>query len=135
MPNQMDIATLLNGSNAGFIADLYRRYLENPSSVDPSWQSFFAELRDDPTAIEADLRGASWAPKTGLLNGETAAKSNGHANGAAGASADAVSGEQLRAATLDSVRALMRIRAYRIRRPLAAKLHPRGLQRRQPQPG
>ncbi len=130
----MDIATLLNGSNAGFIADLYRRYLENPSSVDPSWQSFFAELRDDPTAIEADLRGASWAPKTGLLNGETAAKSNGHANGAAGASADAVSVEQLRAATLDSVRALMLIRAYRIRGHLAAKLDPLGLEKREPHP-
>jgi len=131
MAYQVDITTLLSGANAGFIADLYQRYLENPASVDPSWQGFFAELRDEPTAVAAELRGASWAPKQPLINGEAAVKTNGHANGAA---TDTVSLEQVRAATLDSVRALMLIRAYRIRGHLAAKLDPLGLEKRDPHP-
>jgi 2-oxoglutarate dehydrogenase E1 component len=132
MANQVDITTLLNGSNAGFIADLYQRYLQDPASVDPSWQNLFAELRDEPTTVTAELRGASWTPKkSALANGDAAAKTNGHANGTAG---ETVSLEQVRAATLDSVRALMLIRAYRIRGHLAAKLDPLGLEKREPHP-
>src|SRR5215469_7357598 len=98
MSNQIDIASLLNGSNAGFIADLYQRYLENPGAVDPSWQSLFAELRDDRAVVDADVRGASWTPKPQAngTNGHTAAPAAGE-----------VSVEQLRAATIDSIRALM----------------------------
>ena len=132
MANQSDMTTLLTGANAPFIAELYRRYLENPSSVDASWQSFFAELRDEPAAVDAEVRGASWAPKSRLTgNGEAEAKPRG-ANG--GAAAAAVSLDEVRAATLDSVRALMLIRAYRIRGHLAARLDPLGLEKREPHP-
>ena len=34
-------ASFLTGANAAFVAELYDRYLANPSSVDPSWASFF----------------------------------------------------------------------------------------------
>ena len=44
----LEQSSFLLGANAGFLADLYQRYLENPSSVDPSWAQFFAELQDDP---------------------------------------------------------------------------------------
>jgi 2-oxoglutarate dehydrogenase E1 component len=127
-----DLATLLNGANAPFIAELYHRYLQNPDAVDTSWRQFFAELRDEPEAVSAELRGASWAPKTALLtNGEdTAVKKK---NGAKGAAAE-ISLDQVRAATLDSVRALMLIRAYRIRGHLAAHLDPLGLEKREPHP-
>jgi 2-oxoglutarate dehydrogenase E1 component len=121
MADQLDIASLLNGSNAGFIADLYQRYLADPASVDSSWQSLFAELRDDRAVVDAEARGASWTPKPARTNGE--AKTNGH-----------VSAEQLRSATIDSIRALMLIRAYRIRGHLAASLDPLGLEKREPHP-
>ena len=121
MANQVDIASLLNGSNAGFIADLYQRYLDDPASVDSSWQSLFAELRDDRAVVDAEMRGASWTPRPRPANG-----ANGHAA--------AVSAEQLRSATIDSIRALMLIRAYRIRGHLAASLDPLGLEKREPHP-
>ena len=57
--------TFLSGPNASFIAELYGRYVENPTSVDPSWQTFFAELQDEGRAVLQDLQGASWAPRTG----------------------------------------------------------------------
>jgi 2-oxoglutarate dehydrogenase E1 component len=138
MSNQIDISSLLSGSNAPFIAELYHRYLENPASVDASWQSLFAELRDDKTAVDAEVRGASWAPKSRTIgNGEAEAKPNGRpgiANGGNGAHAETVTLDEVRAATLDSVRALMLIRAYRIRGHLAAKLDPLGLEKRDPHP-
>ena len=39
--------TLLSGTNATFIAELYARYLADSASVDPSWGAFFAELDED----------------------------------------------------------------------------------------
>ncbi len=134
MASQPDLSTLLSGTNAPFIAELYHRYLQNPGSVDASWQQFFAELRDDPAAIDADLRGASWAPRTSLPIETDDAPAKKKGNGANGAATASVSIDQVRAATLDSVRALMLIRAYRIRGHLAARLDPLGLEKREPHP-
>ncbi len=130
MANQPDLSTLLTGANAPFIAELYHRYLENPGSVDPSWQAFFSELRDEKSAIAAEVKGASWTPKR-YTNGDDADVKPKAKNGAAGA---AMSSEQIRAATLDSIRALMLIRAYRINGHLIATLDPLGLEKREPHP-
>ena len=35
------------GSNAGFIEDLYEQFLDNPGSIEPSWQAKFSELQTD----------------------------------------------------------------------------------------
>ncbi|MFM7199992.1 MAG: 2-oxoglutarate dehydrogenase E1 component [Myxococcota bacterium] len=37
----MDSALFLNPENLGFVEELYERYLENPSSVDPHWRAYF----------------------------------------------------------------------------------------------
>ena len=37
------------GSNASFIEDLYERFLDNPQSVDESWQAKFRELNNVET--------------------------------------------------------------------------------------
>ena len=36
----------LFGGNAVFIEELYKQYLENPASVDQTWQEFFAGVKD-----------------------------------------------------------------------------------------
>lgn len=36
----------LFGGNADFIEELYDRYLENPESVEPKWQSYFNSIQD-----------------------------------------------------------------------------------------
>ena len=38
--------SFLYGGNAAFVEDLYARWAANPSSVEPSWQAFFATLPD-----------------------------------------------------------------------------------------
>jgi 2-oxoglutarate dehydrogenase E1 component len=135
--SQIDQASFLYGSNATFIAELYSRYLADPASVDESWRRFFAELRDEAPAVLAELQGADWAPN------QTSVVGNGHpagGNGKGRAAAPAAGSElpkdlaEIRSATLDSVRALMLIRAYRIRGHLEAKLDPLGLEKREEHP-
>ena len=77
--SEIEHTTFLSGANAGFIAELYCRYLDDPGSVDPSWQRFFAEIGDDRGALSAERAGAPWArPLPPLPNGgaavQTAAK-------------------------------------------------------------
>ncbi len=132
--------SFLFGPNAKFIADLYARFTEDPRSVDASWQGFFRELNDDARAVIEELNGASWTPKT-LADG------NGHSDGwvaeeaptVAAVAAGVVAGhditaEDIRAATIDSIRALMLIRAYRVRGHLEADLDPLGLKPIEPHP-
>ncbi len=45
----------LENVGAGFIEALYRKYADNPSSVDESWQRYFAGLER-----VADTSGPSW---------------------------------------------------------------------------
>jgi 2-oxoglutarate dehydrogenase E1 component len=110
--------TFLTGANAGFIADLYTRFLETPDSVDESWRRFFSEIDDDGSTVLAELRGPSW--------GNRAPRSATNGAGAV----TAIETEQLRQATSDSIRALQLIRSYRVRGHLEADLDPLGLDKR-----
>ena len=122
--------TFLSGPNASFIEELYGRYVENPNSVDPSWQTFFAELQDEGRAVLQDLKGASWAPRDRRAAVETAT-ATGHINTGNGNGlplvTDAVGQVAIRASAKDSIRVLMLIRAYRVRGHLEANLDPLGL--------
>src|ERR1700751_2372999 len=118
----IDGTTFLTGANAGFIAELYARFLENPDSVDESWRRFFSEINDDVSAVLAEVRGPSWAKREPPIIGNGAAAKAG------------IDEEALRGATTDSIRALQLIRAYRVRGHLEADLDPLGLEKRGPYP-
>ena len=120
------LATAFNGSNAAFIADLYARWVADPGSVDPSFGELFAALNDEARSVLTDASGASWAPRHFELD-EADAATKPAAKPAKAEAPAALSGDQLRAATLDSIRALMMIRVYRVRGHLEAKLDPLGL--------
>ncbi len=120
------IATAMNGANAQFIAQLYAKWVEAPGSVDPDFAALFAALDDEAKAVLTDATGASWAPRSlNFDDGEPAAPA------ADAARAKPASTEQTRAAIVDSIRALMLIRVYRVRGHLEAQLDPLGLK----QPG
>jgi 2-oxoglutarate dehydrogenase E1 component len=129
-----DVETsFLTGANAVYIAEVYSRYLEDPSSVDPSWIDLFQELRDGADDLSGDLVGPSWTPRGNKIIGapdpEAGETKPGKGKGgkiAPGATPGA-SQEEIRARTLDSIRALMMIRAYRVRGHLMADLDPLGL--------
>lgn len=137
-PSERD--SFLFGANATFIAELYAQFQKDPSSVDPSWQSFFAELGDDAGELLAELRGASWSSNDagviGTSDTEPAARPPRPAPAAApaGSAASGLSVDQVRRATQDSIRALMMIRTYRVRGHLQAKLDPLHLEKREDHP-
>jgi 2-oxoglutarate dehydrogenase E1 component len=119
---ELDGTTFLTGANAGFIAELYTRFLEDTQSVDESWRRFFSDMDDDLAGVLTELRGPSWAEPAPRLTG----------NGAAAAAE--VGPEALRRATTDSIHALQLIRSYRVRGHLEADLDPLGLETRGPYP-
>src|SRR6185369_17083648 len=119
----MDQTSFLSGPNAPFIEELYAKYLQNAASVDPTWRTFFEDLRDDAATVLQDIRGASWAPRERDVE-----IANGHDEEIAGtATATAQPRSTARdrqKAALDSLRAMMLIRAYRVRGHLEASLDP-----------
>ena len=116
--SNIDGTTFLTGANAGFIAELYTRFLQDPLSVDESWRRFFSEMDDDVSAVLGELRGPTWGkPAPRIVT-----------NGAA--PANAIGAEELRRAAGDSIRALQLIRSYRVRGHLEADLDPLGLDKR-----
>src|SRR5438105_14392407 len=116
----LDGMTFLTGANAGFIAELYSRFLEDPNAGDESWRRFFSEMGEDASAALIELRGPVWSKPAPPMIG----------NGAA----PAVDAEAPRHAAIDSISALNLIRAYRVRGHLEADLDPLGLEQRGPYP-
>jgi 2-oxoglutarate dehydrogenase E1 component len=141
-------SSFLDGGNAAYIEDLYARYEKNPSSVDESWRAFFEQMKgDDRTAIEKSAKGPSWK-KPGwplIANGELVAALDGNwaateiavgqkIKGKAASKGVELSEADVQQATRDSVKALMMIRAFRMRGHLEAKLDPLGLEPEVPHP-
>ena len=142
-------SSFLQGHNALYVEQLYARYENDPASVDDAWAAFFRSLNDEAGAAKAEAAGPSWAradwpPTPGgdlvaALDGqwpvEKSPKELGEKIAAkAQASGAAISAEQVRQAVLDSLRALMLIRAYRIRGHLVADLDPLKLTAPEPHP-
>ncbi|GHC74190.1 2-oxoglutarate dehydrogenase E1 component [Limoniibacter endophyticus] len=134
------LTSFLYGGNADYIEELYAAYEKDPSSVDTEWQDFFGALKDNPTDIKKNAEGASWQKKNWPIaeNGELVSALDGDwgkveqhlekkikAKGAE--KGTGLSDAEVLQATRDSVRAIMMIRAFRMRGHLHAKLDPLGL--------
>ncbi len=128
--------TFLTGVNAEYIAHLYAQYLKNPTNVDDSWREFFGDLKDNEASFLKELSGASWTPKENAKDqrkfGSAAiAPADGilveAANDQSKSKKGAASGADAKAAALDSIRALMLIRAYRFRGHFISNLDPLGM--------
>ncbi|MDP5326606.1 MAG: 2-oxoglutarate dehydrogenase E1 component, partial [Paracoccaceae bacterium] len=142
-PNaQLQASSFMDGANADYIDALYARYANDPSAVDAAWAAFFQALDEPEADVKRAADGASWARAdwpplptddlTAALTGQWPTAPEGKAAGqkiVAKATADGVSlnDAQVQRAVLDSIRALMIIRAYRIRGHLVADLDPLGM--------
>src|SRR3979411_1752047 len=135
------LSSFLQGTNAPYIDDIYARYEKDPSSVDPEWQEFFKSLKDPPADVRKNAEGASWSRQnwpltprdelTSALDGNWAEveKAVGTKIAAkAQAKGSEITAADVHQATRDSVRALMLIRAYRMRGHFHAKLDPLGIE-------
>ncbi|SMX31130.1 2-oxoglutarate dehydrogenase E1 component [Actibacterium lipolyticum] len=143
-------SSFMQGHNAEYLEQMYARYANDPNAVDEAWQQFFATLGDAELDVKAEATGPSWArtdwpPQP---NDDLTAALDGQWPAAAAEVKDAgkkiqakaaekgvsVSDEQIKRAVLDSIRALMIIRAYRIRGHLVADLDPLGMHEHTPHP-
>src|SRR5690349_4691137 len=137
------LSSFLQGTNATYIDDIYARYEKDPGSVDPEWQEFFQSLKDQPADVRKNAQGPSWArdnwpetPRddlTSALDGnwvqvEKAVGTKIAAKAKAAEKGSEISSADVLQATRDSVRALMLIRAYRMRGHFHAKLDPLGIE-------
>lgn len=139
------LSSFLQGTNATYIDEIYARYEKDPSSVDAEWQEFFKSLNDQPTDVRKNAEGPSWerdnwplTPQddlTSALDGNWAevekavgAKIAAKAQAKGGDKGGVLSSADVLQATRDSVRALMLIRAYRMRGHFHAKLDPLGIE-------
>ena len=122
--------SFLAGNNSEFIKEFYADYISDPHSLPESWRSFFQGLSDDEKLVFEDLNGPSWSPEKKIRKLKTFSK------------AKSVDEEQVsdlnfktvKQASKDSVRAIMLIRAYRIRGHLIANLDPLSIQKKNEHP-
>ncbi len=135
--------SFLYGGNAAYIEQLQAAYEADPASVDPEWRAFFGEVADDRATVEKNAQGASWKRKNWPLaaNGELVSALDSDWSLSEKAAADkirakaaadgrTISDDDLQRAARDSVRAIMMIRAYRMRGHLHANLDPLGIEAR-----
>ena len=135
-------ASFMDGANAGYIDQLAAKHAADPASVDAAWAAFFKSLGDSGTDARQQAQGPSWARKdwppqpaddlTNALTGEwptlpDATAATRKITEKAAETGATVSEDQIERAVLDSVRAIMIIRAHRIRGHLAADLDPLGI--------
>lgn len=143
--------SFLDGANALYIEQMQAQYAENPASVPESWRRYFDSLGDAGTAQSAKAaKGASWSQSSKVVDLVDAATpdhaafdgdwqeqaANGSASQAlyeklmqrASSAPTGQQGVDISQQVQDSIRAIMMIRAYRIRGHLAAKLDPLGIE-------
>src|SRR5210317_1058041 len=150
-PNdQFHASSFVQGHNAEYLEQLYAQYAKDPNAVDDAWRAFFQSLGDLNGDVTQEAAGASWSRAdwphqpnddwTAALTGEwpivpDEAKSAGKKIKEKAADAGIeLTDAQVQRAVLDSIRALMIIRAYRIRGHLVADLDPLGMRDQTPHP-
>ena len=142
--------TFLEGENASYVEALQARHAHDPGSVDDTWAEYFRALGEGAQDAQRAASGPSWArgdwpplptdELTSALTGEWPGPKAEKVAAAEKITARAaekgvtLSTEQVRKAVLDSLRALMIIRAYRIRGHLVADLDPLGMRKEEPHP-
>lgn len=122
----MSFETILTGANAAYILEVLAEWKVNPQNVDEEWGAFFAELGEDEQAVLAELHGASWqvGKEKIIQKGQDIVIDETMQN----------HGDVSRTAVMDTIKALMLIRTWRVRGHLAADLDPLKLSRKEKHP-
>ena len=121
--------SFLAGSNSEFINEFYADYLADPNSLPDSWKKFFDGLSENEKLIYDDIKGPSWSPEKKLkkIKNPNDVKKIDIEN-------SDINSNTIKQASKDSVRAIMLIRAYRIRGHLTANLDPLSIHKKEEHP-
>ena len=135
------LTSFLYGGNASYMEDLYARFKEDPTGVDPTWAEFFSSLGDEAGDVKSNAAGASWSKgnwpqipfneDVAALDGDwdrLAEKSGKVVIEKAKKAGQVPTIEEVTRASQDSIRAIMMIRAFRMRGHLHADLDPLKMQ-------
>ena len=119
--------SFLTGVNSDYIEEYYSLYLQNPKLLPKDWIEFFDGLKEDSKDIIENIKGPSWSPKKIKISiNDKIGKRDIEKS-----TSEVFTNNQ---ASKDSVRAIMLIRAYRIRGHLIANLDPLNLQKKDEHP-
>ena len=102
--------SVLSGLNSTYIADLYEKWLDDPSNVDSNWRGWFENLKSNGSFNDVP----NWAKGKPFTSDITPDENKNKT----------LTNDQVRQASIDSLRAVMMIRAYRARGHLEAKTDP-----------
>ena len=136
-------SSFMQGQNAEYLENLRLNFKENHNSVDSAWQAFFQSLESNASEPSESSVKPSWTrqdwpqqPNDELTNAlmnewntdsEFAIRAGQEINAKANEANITLSNDAVERAVLDSIRAIMIIRAHRIRGHLVADLDPLGL--------
>ena len=109
--------SFLAGNNSEFINEFYADYISDPDSLPEGWKKFFDGLSDDEKLIYDNINGPSWSREKKIRKFSHKPDENKEDESKLNLSS-------IKQASKDSVRAIMLIRAYRIRGHLIATLDP-----------
>ena len=124
MSSDLDGASaFLGGADPAVIEQIHAQYLKDPTSVDSSWRRIFEEEECRATGDGAPERPAKTPARADPAMGLPEARPS-----AATTPTRTDQDGPVQAETIDSIRALMMIRAYRVRGHLIASLDPLGLE-------
>ena len=128
--------SFLSKSNSSYIEQMYEKFCHDPNQLPDSWKQYFDALGEEKELINKESNGASWAPKKIKSNVDIDLDSYEKfiPSNLSYSIEEKIKKEkpqsssiELEQSTKDSVRAIMMIRAYRIRGHLQADLDPLGL--------
>ena len=122
--------SFLAGNNSEFINEFYADYISDPNSLPESWRKFFDGLSDDEKLIFDNLNGPSWSREKKIRKPSPVLKENK----LFAENTSKLESSLVKQASKDSVRAIMLIRAYRIRGHLIATLDPLSIQKKKNTP-
>ena len=136
-------SSFMQGQNAEYLENLRLNFKENQNSVDSAWQAFFQSLESNVSEPSEGSFKPSWTrqdwpqqPNDELTNAlmnewntdsEFAIRAGQEINAKANEANITLNNDAVERAVLDSIRAIMIIRAHRIRGHLVADLVPREL--------
>ena len=119
--------SFLAGNNSEFINEFYADYISDPNSLPESWRKFFDGLSEDEKLVYDNFKGPSWSPAKKNKRHISISKDKKHIDD----KSENINLSSIKQATKDSVRAIMLIRAYRIRGHLIANLDPLSIQKKE----
>src|SRR5210317_2044192 len=128
--------SFLSKSNSSYIEQMYEKFCHDPNQLPDSWKQYFDALGEEKELINKETNGASWSPKKIKSNVDIDLDSYEKfiPSNLSYSVEEKIKKEkpqsspiELEQSTKDSVRAIMMIRAYRIRGHLQADLDPLGL--------